>query len=108
MKYQEFIDSEWIKPSEKSYIWSGENALFRGTENGEEIYGGLGLVENEADFRTELMNNYNSAFNDIFIAEGVMKVKMLGEIFLIPVTKIEPGPEAEDKIQWVKILRLKH
>ena len=107
--YEEFLKKKWIDPSSKSYVWSGENALFYGTKNGEEKYEGLGLTDlSETDFRNELRKNYNLDLKEVILNKGAMKAKVLDETFVFPVTEIEEGAEAEFKIKWAKIARIKH
>jgi len=98
IRVKEFYKKKWLLPRTKqTYYWSGENALYFGSG----IYEGLG-VENKttAAMRESLRNAYNNDFADVISNKGKINGVLVKEIMF--------GNDADTKIIWKHVKRVKH
>jgi hypothetical protein len=97
IKEEAFKKPGWLSDKITHY-WSGENSIYLGRG----VYQGLGVVASDTGtLRKKLMKHYNEDLAGV-IAKG-------GKINGVAVTKIQPGPfDADQKIKWVEVKRLKH
>lgn len=87
---------KWIDP-EKTYFLSGENVVYYGIG----IYQGLGLDQlSTAGLRDVLMNAYNDDLANVIANQGTING--------VEVKRIRPGLDAESKIVWIAVERVKH